>query len=465
MFKALVRLVVVLVSACATASAQGARASQQASPSPAGEPASDAQAESPSITLGNQRIHFGIDLSFGLVHDDTLIESMGRERQIKPAFINLMMAGKVNDHLSYVVVINPADDGVVPRPYVPGPNDRRIYFFPNQPEGRGVVSDPEGLYKVDDYKYAGFDPILQHGILRVGYLDIHSAAGPSRRQFGVLVGRAYVRQGYGMDDVTWYTAKDLTHIQRINFQADNGAFLYVTDRRFRLDLAAITGNGNPYHDYGYFDFTDPTEDKNSAVGVVGSARWLDKRYMAGVSYRKNYINSRIEDSISLQLSKHNDDAIVASVSVSPLSMIRVYGEYARYTWGIAATSAQLLPGPAVVTPVTKAGYYVGVEMTSPTTPLGKFRGTFLREELSRDDSLVAYAAANRMFGVTLGKRERTTILKVETAVMGKLSLYGFWADVSNPFPELSALKPISGAGSDIVPSGRRYGGGVRFKWM
>ena len=67
--------------------------------------------------------------------------------------------------------------------------------------------------------------------------------------------------------------------------------------------------------------------------------------------------------------------------------------------------------------------------------------------------------------MTLGKRERTTILKVETAVMGKLSLYGFWADVSNPFPELSALKPISGAGSDIVPSGRRYGGGVRFKWM
>ncbi len=415
------------------------------------------------FVFANGRLRFGIDLSFGLVHDATLIETMGRERQIKPAFINLSVAGTVNDHLSFTVVINPVDDGVVPRPYVPGANDRRTYFFPNQPEGRGVVSDPEGLYKVDDYKHSGFDPILQQGLLRVGYLDIHSKAGSTGRRFGALVGRAYVPQGFGVDEVSWYSAKDLTHIQRINFQADNGVFLYMTDRRFRLDLATITGNGNPYHDYGYFDFTDEAEDKNSAVGFVGTARWLDKHYTVGVSYRKNYVNSRIEDSISLQLSKHNDDAIVASVSVSPVRMIRVYGEYARYTWGIAATSAQLLPGPAVVTPVEKPGYYIGLDVMSPKTPLGTWKGTFLREELSRDDSLVAFAAANRMFGVSLGKRERTTILKVETEVMDNLSLYGFWSDVSNPFPELSALKPISGAGSDIVPSGRRYGFGVRLR--
>ena len=128
----------------------------------------------------------------------------------------------------------------------------------------------------------------------------------------------------------------------------------------------------------------------------------------GISYRKNYINSRIEDSISLQLSKHNDDAVVASISVSPIAMVRVFGEYARYTWGLAATSAALLPGPPVASPVVKPGYYIGVELTSPMTPLGRWKGSFVREELSRDDSLVAYATANQMFGVTLGKKERTT---------------------------------------------------------
>ena len=87
----------------------------------------------------------------------------------------------------------------------------------------------------------------------------------------------------------------------------------------------------------------------------------------------------------------------------------------------------------------------------------------MREDLSRDDALVAYAAANRLFGVILGEREKTTIVKVETTVMSRLACYGFWSEVSNPFPELSALKPISGTGSDITPSGRRYGFGIRLK--
>jgi hypothetical protein len=465
MFKALVCLAVLLVYACATARAQGSRVPDARNASAtAGGPPSDGQVEPPpSISLGNRRIYFGVDVSFGLVHDDTLIETMGRERQIKAAFVNLTMAGKVNDHMSYMVVINPANDGPSPRPYIPSAGDRRTYFFPNQPEGRGVVSDPEGLYKVDDYKYSGFDPILQQGILRIAYLDVHSGIGTSGRQFGALIGRSYVPQGFGVNDISWYTAKDLTHIQRIDFQADNGLFMYYTGRGFRLDVATITGNGSPYHDYGYFDFTDASEDRNSAVGFVASGRLTNKLYTVGASYRKNYINSRIEDSVSLQLSKHNDDALIASISVTPVDMIRVYGEYARYTWGLATTSAELLPGPAVESPVTKAGYYVGVDLMSPKTPLGKWKGSFVREELSRDDALVSWAAANGMFGVTLGKRERTTIVKVETELMGKLACYGFWGSESNPFPELSALKPISGAGSDVIPGGKRYGFGIRFK--
>lgn len=450
MFKATVCLAVFLACFCGQAGAQGAAPGE-------------GQEEAPSVTLGHHRIRFGVDVSFGLVHDETLRESMGRERQIKAAFVNLMVSGQVNEYLSYTVVINPVDDGVVPKPYVPTATDRRTYFFPNTPEGRGVSSDPEGLYKVDDYKHSGLDPILQQGLLRVGYIDIHSRARQGGRRFGALIGRSYVPQGFGVDDVTWYTAKDLTHIQRINFQADNGLFLYWTDGRVRADLAAITGNGNPYHDYGYFDFTDEAEDKNSAVGFVGSAKLVERYFSVGASYRKNYINSRIEDATTLQLSKHNDDAVIASVSVSPADMIRVYGEVARYSWGLASTSAELMRGPAAVTPVTKSGYYVGLDVMSPKTPLGRLKGTFLREELSRDDSLVAYAEANRMFGVRLGKRERTTIVKAETLVFGKLACYGYWASVSNPFPELSALKPISGPGADLTPSGNRYGFGFRLR--
>ena len=244
--------------------------------------AADAQDQPLSVTIGGRPVTFGIDFSFAGVYDRALWESMGRERQIKPAFLNLSVVGSVNDCLSYVVVINPVQDGPVPRPYVPGPNDPRSYFFPNQPDGLGVSSDPEGLYKVDDYKFSAFNPIIQEGMLRVGYIDLHSRAHAGERRFGVLLGRAYVPQGFGLDDVTWYTAKDLTHIQRIDAQTDNGVFLHMTDRRLSVNLVGVTGNANPYHDYGYFDFTDPTEDKNSAVAFVGSARWTGGRYALGV---------------------------------------------------------------------------------------------------------------------------------------------------------------------------------------
>ncbi len=425
--------------------------------------AADAQDQPLSVTIGGRPVTFGIDFSFAGVYDRALWESMGRERQIKPAFLNLSVVGSVNDCLSYVVVINPVQDGPVPRPYVPGPNDPRSYFFPNQPDGLGVSSDPEGLYKVDDYKFSAFDPIIQEGMLRVGYIDLHSRAHAGERRFGVLLGRAYVPQGFGLDDVTWYTAKDLTHIQRIDAQTDNGVFLHMTDRRLSVNLVGVTGNANPYHDYGYFDFTDPTEDKNSAVAFVGSARWTGGRYALGVSYRKNDVNSRIEDTASVQRSKHNDNAVVVSASVKPADAVRVFAEYARYTWGLAATSAAALPGPPVASPVIKPGFYVGVEVTSPVTRLGQWKASATYERLSRNDALVAWAAANLLYGARLGEYERTTIVKAETKLMGSVSFFGFWVDESNPFPKLSAIQALTGPGSESAPGGRRVGFGFRFR--
>jgi hypothetical protein len=427
---------------------------QPAAPAPAAK-------DTPWLSWGGQRIHFGLDLSLASVQDESLRAAMGRERQTKLAFAIFSAYGDLGDHLSYRIDINPADDGVVPKPYVPSPDERRTYFFPNQPDdsgGRGVSSDPEGLYKVDDYKHPGLDPIIQQGMLRTGWMDVHTTS----RRFGLRAGRFYVSQGLGVGDVVWFTAKDLTHIQRINFQSDNGAAVYVDSGRLRAEVSFITGNSQPYHDYAYFDFTDAAEDKNSAVGAVATARASFGDSFAGVSYRKNYINSRIEDATTLQLSKHQDDALVVFGRWQPKAFVRIYGEYARYTWGLAPTSAELLPGPPVESPVPKPAYYAGIDLYAPTTRIGRFGVTFMREEISRDDALVAWAAANRLFGVTLDKWERTMIVKAHARFADHLTVFFYYNDLSNPFPELSAIKPISGPDADKDMKNHKYGFGVRF---
>jgi hypothetical protein len=427
---------------------------QPAAPAPAAT-------DTPSLTWGGKRIYFGLDLSLASVQDESLRASMGREHQIKLAFATFSAYGDLGDHLSYRIDINPADDGVVPKPYVPGPEDRRTYFFPNQPDdpdGRGVSSDPEGLYKVDDYKHPGLDPIIQQGLLRAAWVDAHTAS----KRFGLRAGRIYLSQGFGLGDVVWFTAKDLTHIQRVNFQSDNGAAVYADSGRLRAEVSVIAGNSQPYHDYAYFDFTDPAEDKNSAVGFVATVRASFGDSVAGVSYRKNYINSRIEDATTLQLSKHQDDALVVFGRWQPKPFVRIYGEYVHYTWGLAPTSAELLPGAPVESPVPKPGYYAGIDLYAPETRIGRFGVTFLREEISRDDSLVAWAAANRLFGVTLDKWERTMIVKAHARFAGYLTVFFYYNDLSNPFPELSAIKPVSGPDADKDVKNYKYGFGVRF---
>jgi hypothetical protein len=415
----------------------------------------------PSLTWHGERIYFGLDLSLASVQDESLRESMGREHQVKLAFAIFTAYGDLGDHISYRIEANPVDDDVVPRPYIPSLEDRRTYFFPNQPDfpgSRGVSSDPEGLYKVDDYQHTGLDPIIQQGALRVGWVDIHDAA----RRFGIRGGRFYVNQGMGVNDLVWFTAKDLTHMQRVNFQADNGLLLYYDTGRIRAEVSAITGNANPYHDYGYFDFTDPSEDKNSALGAVGALRATFGRSFAGVSYRKNFINSKIEDTASIQLSKHTDDALVVFGRWEPKEFVRVFGEYAHYTWGVTPSSAEILPGPPIKTPVPKPGFYIGTDLFAPRTGWARLGLTIMHERISRDDALVAWAAAHSLFGVTLGETQTSTIVKAHANLLEHVTAFFFYNDLSNPFPELSAIKAISGPGSDRVVENYKYGLGLRF---
>jgi len=428
------------------------------SPVLAQPPASPGEDTGLIVEIGDRKLKLGVDFSFAAVLDRSQMDSLGRERQIKPAFLNVSASLELDKHFSFFVVVNPVEDAVLPKPYGPSAADRRTYFFPNQVLGNGVSSDPNGIKDVDDYKYSGFDPILQQGALRFAYLDLHNET----RRLGLVIGRLLVPQGWGLDEPVWFTAKDMTHIQRINAQADNGLDVYYSAPRVRVDLALISGNGNPFHDYAYYNFTTPTEDKNSAIGAVITGKIHYSNFTFGGTYRRNFLNSLIDDLASVQLSKHNDDAAIGFAAFRPRPFVRAFGEVASYKWGLAKSSADHLPGPSNKTPVYKNGAYVGVDLMSPETRFGKWGMTATYEYLSRDDSLVAWTAANDLFGVTLGRHESGTVFKGMFQEKW-LTAYGFVNFVSNPYPVLSAIVPMAGPGAGKSASNTKTGFGIRFR--
>lgn len=428
------------------------------------EESSSSDIRVPYLTWGNRKVFFGVDFSFASVYDNSLRGSMGRERQIQPAFVVMSAYGDYNDRVSYRVEVNPVDSSIYPRPYEPSPDDRRVYFFPNRPDSesgkRGVVSDPAGLYNVDDYKNTGLDPYHQMGGLRVGYFDFHTKS----RRVGAVVGRFKVPQGLDLDGVVWFTAKDLTKIQLVDAAVDNGLMLYYQTGRMRLELAGIMGNGSPFHDYGFYDFTRG-EDKNSAVGTMARGTYKPfSKLLVGGSVKHNYANSRLEDSTTLHTSKRYDNAFTGFARWEQSQYLTVYGEVVRYKWGLRDSSAELMNGPTPATPLFKDGYYMGFDASSPKFRFARFKLTYVRSELDRDDSLVSWAAANNMFGATLGKKERSSIIKVQGEIGEHLSVFFFLHQLSNPFPELSAIKPIAGPGVDSTANNAKHGMGLRFRF-
>lgn len=433
----------------------------------AADAAADSVDSQPYFTWGNRKIFVGLDVSFVSYVDNSHHASMGRERQMVPARTIISLFGDYSRHVSFRLEVNPVNRSMTPRPYVPHEDDRRTYFFPNRPDvegGRGVVSQPEGLFYVDNYKTLGVDPIHNLGGLRVGYVDFHTAS----KRFGVQAGRVYMPQGLGLDRTTWFSAKDLVHMQIIDAAADNGVLVYYQAGRVRLEAAGLTGNSSPFHDYGYFDFTADGEDKNSALATVGRVTMEPvSGLVLGGSAKHNYVNSRIEDSTTLQLSKRYDNAFTGFVHWRQSQYVTVFAQVARYKWGQRDTSADLMDGPRPETPVFKNGYYAGAEFSTPR--LGMLRGAWLsagytRSELDRDDSLVSWAAVNNLFGVTLGKKERSNVFRMQGHVNDNLSVFWFLHDLSNPFPELSAIQPISGPGSDKSANNNKSGFGLTLKF-
>ena len=80
-----------------------------------------------------------------------------------------------------------------------------------------------------------------------------------------------------------------------------------------------------------------------------------------------------------------------------------------------------------------------------------------REELSRDDSLIKYLAAQHLYGVTMGRKERDTVLRVRSDLGRYISAgaYGMW--LQNPFPQASGIAAVEGPGAFQCRGSNRWG--------
>ncbi len=412
----------------------------------------------------DRKVVVDVDFALADVNDNSLRWSLGRERQLKLPYAIVGFSGDVAPWLSYRVELNGVNESVKPEPFTP--SEATPFFFPNLADpAYGVTSKPEGQFKVDDFKTTGWDPYIQEGHLRRAFVDVHT----KEKTFGVVLGRFFVPQGLPLEESRWFTSKDLTHLELINATTDQGAEFYwrfgaEEGARGRLSGAVISGNGNPYHDYVYFDFTrQEQEDTNSAAGIVGALRvWPLAGLDVIATYKYNFVGSRIEGDTSLQRSKHYDDAITAGVKYRPgfFKPLLVFAQYGRYKWGLRDTSAELFPVPGI-SPIYKDGVNYGLDLQAPL-PWWKGRVGLVavREELDRDDSLVVTLAAEGLYGVTRGEKERTTIVKVY-AEFGPLTAFFFYNDLDNPFPAASAIVPISGPFAFIGPGNSKTGFGVR----
>ena len=87
---------------------------------------------------------------------------------------------------------------------------------------------------------------------------------------------------------------------------------------------------------------------------------------------------------------------------------------------------------------------MGAQLEAPITGQVRAGFSFVREELSRDDSMVQYLALNRLYGVQMGKKDRELVVRGFVDVNRLVNVSFFWMDVSNPFPWVSASWPVTG---------------------
>jgi hypothetical protein len=393
----------------------------------------------------SERLRFGGELMVGWSHDGAQA-ALGFEKQGRVGWAILTVSGRVSDRVRYYVSVNPVSE-TQSRPACGEPN----FFFPNDPNlfaGAGPIvkcDEEDGLKRVDTYNTFSLDYITQQGILREGYLDVSVSNVVSIRG-----GRFILPIGLAPREVGATSAKDMARITRLNAEANFGAMLAVSKRRdndrplFDVAAMAVLGEGNREKDYDWFYFVNTSLDTNSAVTFVASARIAPvNAFELRAAYKKGYTGSKVERLPSYWASKRNDDALVASVNITPASWVSVFGEYAHYRWGPTLTSGELVGIPALE-PIDKTGYFMGGQINVPVSARVRVGGSVTREELLRDDSLIQYLTLNQLYGVEMGKKDRALIVRGFVDVNRLVNVNFFWMDVSNPFPWVSGSWPVSG---------------------
>jgi hypothetical protein len=392
----------------------------------------------------SERLRFGGELVFGWSHDGAQA-ALGFEKQGRVGMAILSVSGRVSDRVRYYLSVNPVSE-TRSRPACGEPD----FFFPNDPAlfaGTGPIvkcDEEDGLKRVDTYNTFSLDYITQQGILREGYLDVGIS-----NQVSLRGGRFIVPIGFAPGEVGATSAKDMARITRLNAEANFGAMLAFSRRnadRAIVDAAimAVLGDGNREKDYDWFYFVNTSLDTNSAITVVASARIAPvNAFELRAAYKKGYTGSKVERLPSYWASKRNDDAIVGSLKIAPVSWASIFGEYAHYRWGPTLTSGELVGIPAIE-PIDKTGYYMGGQLNVPVSSRVRIGGSITREELLRDDSLIQYLSLNNLHGVEMGKKDRALILRGFVDVNRLVNVSFFWMDVSNPFPWVSGSWPVTG---------------------
>jgi hypothetical protein len=109
------------------------------------------------------------------------------------------------------------------------------------------------------------------------------------------------------------------------------------------------------------------------------------------------------------------------------------------------------------------GYWVTAEAWYPVTGTLVVGASFTREEVDRADSLVKYMAANGLYGVQTGRKDRLTVLRFFADIGSWVRVSLFRTDDSNPYPWLSGMWPVDGPNAFTGRVPNKYGVMVRVR--
>jgi len=406
---------------------------------PTGQAANAPKDNEQGLSLpSNDRLRFRIRLMAGYTNDKSQA-ALGLERQGRVGYGIFEAFGKLGSHWAYRVEVNPVNEG---EPLVACGETN--YFFPNAAQSMGpdVQCSNDGRLRVDDYRSIALDPVTQQGPMRQAYGVYYVGS------IAIRFGRFLQDVGFDPEEVGSLTAKDATHIQRINVETNFGVRFSMEHRRngrrfVYFSVAETVGNGNRFHDYDYFYGVGSSLATNPwpSTVVAGAVEPIQKLEVRA-ALKLGDTGSKVERLPNFYASKRNDNAIVVSARYKVLPYVSVFGEGVRYKWGLKASSATLLGlDPR---PVHKPGYYIGTEVSHPIVAAMRVGAVITHEELTRNDALVQLLSDKGLYDVRMGKKERSTAYRFYFDPDRWVRIAVFRNSLSNPFPWVSGIDPVSG---------------------